>query len=298
MPVIKGPVHVNTDKSRYDLSTREADYPAWNRGKPLQTYILCSHTRSGSTLLSEAMYQAGGMGCPVEYFHLGFQPTMAKMWEAEDQASYIREAYRHRTDPTGAFGTKIFWMDVIDLCLDRHPEEAESINAELESCPDVAEKVYGLVKSIFEQMFPNPRYIFLTRRDRLRHAVSSLISGQVKIFRDISGAKRPAPAGEPAYDYDAILNRIRYYAYCDSRWNEFFRFARIDPYRIAYEDLSDDYEGAVKNLLVAMGKYDADKEINSPRLKRQANRLSEEFALRFLKEHTLRSRETQSPLPA
>jgi len=286
MQIIKNAVPPNTDKSRYDLSTQEADYPDWIAEKPLRTYVLCSHTRSGSTLLSEAMHQAGGMGCPVEYFHFGFQPTMMQMWGAADLESYIRALYRYRTDLSGSLGMKIFWMDVLDLCQSRFPENAELINADLENRPEAALRIYQMVATIFEEIFPNPQYLFLTRQDRLRHAISSMISGQVKIYRDISGATKPAPAGQPAYDYDSILNRIRYFAYCDSRWNDFFDTAGIVPYRIFYEDLSTDYEGTVKNLFVSLGKCDGDTKIKNPRLQRQANRLSEEFAMRFLEEHS------------
>ena len=298
MPVIKASFPPNTDKSRYDLSTTEADYPDWTSEKPLRTFVLCGHTRSGSTLLSEAMHQAGRMGCPVEYFHFGFQPTLEKMWGAEGLDSYIRALYRHRTDTTGSLGIKIFWMDVLDLCLSRYPKEIEAINTELEDRPEVAARVYGLIRNIFQDIFPNPQYVFLSRRDRLRHAISSMISGQVRIYRDISGATKPAPASEPTYDYDAILNRIRYYAYCDTRWTEFFQSAGITPHRVFYEDLSNDYENTVKNLFIALGTADSNTEIRNPRLRRQATRLSEEFALRFLVEHTQRSAGVRSSLSA
>ncbi|HZS48869.1 MAG TPA: Stf0 family sulfotransferase [Blastocatellia bacterium] len=294
MQVTKRTIPPNTNESRYDLSTTRADYPDWNAEKPLRTFVLCSHTRSGSTLLSEAMHQAGGMGCPVEYFHFGFQPTLENMWGADGLDSYIRAIYKHRTDPSGSLGIKIFWMDVLDLCVARYPEEKEAINTELEDRPEVADRVYGLVRNIFADIFPNPQYIFLTRRDRLRHAISSLISGQVRIYRDISGATKPAPAGEPTYDYDAILNRIRYYAYCDARWNEFFESAGIKPHRVTYEELAVDYTTTVKNMLVAMDNWHSEDQLRAPRLRRQASRLSEEFAWRFLEEHSRRTSENES----
>jgi|GEM_PF-1665641 len=275
----------NADKSRYDLATRKADYPDWEFEKPLRTYLLCSHTRCGSTLLGEAMYFAGGMGCPIEYFHRGFQPALLDLWNTPDQDSYVKAVYRHRTDPGGSLGVKLFWMDVIELCLKRFPEEAEAINTELEDQPEIAKHVYDLVRQTFAELFPNPHFIFLTRQDRLRHALSSLISGQVRIWRNISGVEEREPVGSPVYDYERILNKIRHYTYCESRWSEFFQHFGVNPYRITYEDMVLDYHTAIKSLLIAHGKWSESVTIRTPRLKRQANHISEQFALRFLKEH-------------
>ena len=50
----------------YDLASAAHDYPIWE-GLPRRTVLLCTHPRSGSTLLGEALYFAGGLGCPLEY---------------------------------------------------------------------------------------------------------------------------------------------------------------------------------------------------------------------------------------
>src|SRR5712672_1332096 len=118
MEISNSSVPANLNDVRYDLAKRESDYPDWKPEKPLRTYLLCSHTRCGSTLLGEAMYYAEGMGCPIEYFHVGFQPTLLKLWDTPDQDSYLKAVYRHRTDPSGSLGVKLFWMDVISLCVE------------------------------------------------------------------------------------------------------------------------------------------------------------------------------------
>ena len=52
----------------YDLAGPEGDYPEWD-GPPRRSIVLCTHPRSGSSLLGEALTFAGGFGCPLEYFH-------------------------------------------------------------------------------------------------------------------------------------------------------------------------------------------------------------------------------------
>jgi hypothetical protein len=98
----------------YDLSTAKADYPDW-AGTPNRSVIVCAHQRSGSTLLGEALYAAGGFGCPLEYFHAGFRPGFAKRWKTDDFRSYLRELYKHRTDATGVISVKMFWRDLAHL---------------------------------------------------------------------------------------------------------------------------------------------------------------------------------------
>jgi LPS sulfotransferase NodH len=270
---------------RYDLSRREADYPNWEAGKPLSAYVLCTHMRSGSTLLGEAMYYAGGMGCPLEYFHVGFQPTLSEMWGATDHPSYVKALYRHRTDPSGSLGVKLFWMDLVPLCLNHCPDEAEPLATNWERLPDLWPRVYAMVEKIFKDLFPQPRFIFLKRQDHLRQAISSMISGQVHIWRSIPGVDERCPSGVPTYDYDVILGKLSYAAQSESRWKEFFEGAGITPYVITYEDLATDYDETIRAFLMAIGKWKPKMVIRSPRLKRQASRLSEEFAWRFLEEH-------------
>ena len=54
--------------SPYDLTLAGADCPRWD-GPPRRSILICSHPRSGSTLLGEAIRFAGGLGCPLEYLH-------------------------------------------------------------------------------------------------------------------------------------------------------------------------------------------------------------------------------------
>src|ERR1700761_3371165 len=105
----------------YDLATAEHDYPARD-GAPLRTILICTHPRSGSTLLGEALYFAGGLGCPLEYFHAGFRPALARRWKPRSLSDYIAAAHRWRTDPGGTFAVKLFWRDVRELAAELDPD--------------------------------------------------------------------------------------------------------------------------------------------------------------------------------
>jgi LPS sulfotransferase NodH len=76
--------------------------------------LICTHPRSGSTLLGEALYFAGDLGCPLEYFHAGFRPTLAARWGCAGLEDYGRAVHRWRTDPSGTLSVNLNCHDVAD----------------------------------------------------------------------------------------------------------------------------------------------------------------------------------------
>lgn len=106
---------------QYDLAAPNADYPPWE-GQPQETLIICTHQRSGSTPLGEAVYAAKELGNPLEYFHAGFRPDLVRQWRAEDVRTYLDAVYRHITAPSGVLSLKLFWPDVEQLAAEVAPD--------------------------------------------------------------------------------------------------------------------------------------------------------------------------------
>jgi len=270
----------------YDLATGGADYPPWTEPLPARTFLLCSTPRCGSTLLGEALYAAGGMGCPLEYFHRGFRPAFACRWGAPDDASYRRAVYRYRTDPTGSLGVKLFWDDLLTLCAATYPEVAALVEVDSESDARAAARLFQGARETAADLFPEPSWIFLARRDRLRQAVSAHIAKQTQLFRWYPGGEG-APLREARYDYDAIARAYAYAIRSGAAWERFFAAAGIVPHRLLYEELADDYAGSIRALMRALGRQGA--PIPPPRLRRQSSALSEQFLIRFLREQARRA---------
>jgi len=276
---------VNPESLRapYDLVSRAADYPEWDGARPERCYLICTNMRCGSTLLGEALHRAGGFGCPLEYFHAGFRPRLEERWGTGSESAYVSAVYRYRTDPTGALGVKLFWRDVIELCRARHPNQTETLGADLTQDHHAAREVDSLVSETVTHLFPNPRFVFLTRRDRLRQAVSTFIGGQTRVWRWIPGVEEKPAAAVPEYDYDRICAFYEDALYSDQQWERWFRRSGISPFRLSYEELAADYTRAVADLLCALGRPEA--PVPPPRMRRQANALSERFVRRFLNDH-------------
>jgi trehalose 2-sulfotransferase len=267
-----------SQKPPYDLASRDADYPVWE-GSPRRTILICTHPRSGSTLLGEAVYFAGGLGCPLEYFHRGFRPFLAERWQAPSIQSYIRAVHRFRTDTTGVLSVKLFWIDVEDMVREMSP----SLFEELRDVPSaaMAPETYLKIRELLAGIFPNPSFVYLTRRDRVRQAVSGLVATQSRLWRSLLQDGELSPLHEVAYDYDQILSLLALSGHCNAQWRNFLRAAADSFYAIAYEDLANAYASTVRNLFKSLGYR---RQAPTPRLRRQSEVRSERMVLRFLKE--------------
>ena len=140
---------------------------------------------------------------------------------------------------------------------------------------------------LIRELFPNPVFVHLIRQDPLRQAVSGLIAADTAVWRKIPGAQDRAPAGAVRYDYQRIAGLMASGEYCRKNWADFFAANNFHFHRVAYEDLAGNFEATVRTLFAALGRPDA--PVQAPRLRRQADRTSEEMVRRFLDELRARS---------
>jgi LPS sulfotransferase NodH len=271
----------------YDLATDAADYAPWTAESPERSFVVCTSVRSGSTLLGEAMYAAGGMGCPLEYFHVGFQPTFEERWRTHGFDDYRRELFRRRTDPGGSFGLKIFWRDIIVLCERRFPGTTDGLD--LLKDPSVAPNGgYAMVWRVLQELVPNAHYILLARRDKARQAISAFTAVRTGQWRDL--ADTSAAVSPPGYDYDTILRTFQHGHHTHRSWLEMFEHAGVRPVEVFYEDLARDLPETVGRMLDALPHSAPHRErLAQPmRLRRQAGAASEQLLMRFLRERAAR----------
>jgi LPS sulfotransferase NodH len=266
----------------YDLATAEHDYPARD-GPPLHTILICTHPRSGSTLLGEALYFAGGLGCPLEYFHAGFRPALAARWGCAGLPDYGRAVHRWRTDATGTLSVKLFWRDVAELAGELQPGRFDDLHGRPpeETSPDTYREIAGLLAPLF----PAARHVHLVRRDRVRQAVSAAAAVQTGIWRQIPQMGERAEAAAPSFDFAMIERLIAYADFCHRHWRGFFAAIGAAPHSLAYEDLTRDHDAAVKAVLDHLGSTAA---VPPVRMRRQSDARSEAMVVRFLRENAAR----------
>lgn len=267
----------------YDLALASADFPPW-AGLPRRTVIVCSHPRSGSTLVGEAIRFAGGLGCPLEYLHRGFRPTIAERWGAPDLASFVAALHRHRTEPNGVFSIKVFWQDLEEVAHERAPTRFPPPAV---TAPDAwRDHDYRDLLSLLGDILPNPVWVHLERQDRVRQAVSAVVAAQTGLWRSIPGVGRQTAVGSAEYDYDRILGMVAFAEQSHAHWHAFFAANGLTPYRLTYEELARDFERTVQALLAALGN---DSAVPPRRMQRQSGSATEEMVLRFLREYAARA---------
>jgi LPS sulfotransferase NodH len=266
----------------YDLSLSSNDYAAWT-GLPRRSLVICSHPRSGSTLLGEAIHFSGGLGCPLEYLHRGFRPYFAARWNAPDLDSYVAAMHRWRTDPSGVFAIKLFWQDVEEMAHERAPDRFPPPNAV--SPDDNDDALYRSYQALLADILPTQTLVLLERRDIVRQAVSAAIATQTGRWRSIPDVGHSEAKVEADYDYNLILRLVSLGRNSADHWQRYFLATDGDPYRLAYEEMVQDYTGTVARLLKALGG----RGVVAPRrMTKQSDRIAETMVLRFLRDHAAR----------
>lgn len=267
------------------------------------SYLVCATPRSGSTLLCEVLKDTGVAGRPEEFFEArsatGLPPHPGDYLEnlprtgagirddttppRAPEHSSLRglPSYRHHLIRTfrlgatdnGVFGAKLMW---------RHLPDLQRLAGEL---PEYA----GLdLYELLEQLFDHPRYVWVTRRDKVRQAVSLWRALQTRSWRmGPDGEKRDV---ELRYRFEGIDHLVGSLRSDDERWQEFFDRHRVSPLRMVYEDdLEPDPAGAASAVLRYIG-------VRVPRhwqphkvLERQADALSDQWVAAYHREAASRS---------
>lgn len=265
----------------YDLATADHDYPP-RAEAPRRTILICTHPRSGSTLLSEALHFAGGLGCPLEYFHVGFRPALEARWDVHGRG-YVAAVHRHRTDRDGVLSVKLFWRDVAELARELAPGFADMhALAPAETSP----QIYKELAALLAPVFPATEFVHLFRRDRVRQAVSALTATQTGTWRSIPTISEQAPLADPIFDFGRLERLIAYSDFCHDHWRNFFAAIEVAPHVLTYENLAADYAGSVAGVLRHLGSEAA---VPAVRMRRQSDGRNEGMVLRFLRENATRN---------
>ena len=267
-------------RRHYDLAEAGADLPE-REGPPLRSILICSHPRSGSTLLGEMLHGAGGLGAPLEYFHVGFRPYLQTRLGGRTLGEYAANVHRRRTEADGAFSCKLFWRDLEEMAHERDPEGQPGFGARPPG--SLSDEDYRRLWSLVEDVFPAPVFIHLRRQDRLRGAVSALIAEQDGAWRSIPGSSDQSPRPQAVYDADRIRTLMGVHAYCHAHWRGLFSALKIEPWSLTYEALDADPAGVSAALLTWLG---SSAVAPAPRMQRQAGPRNEAMALRFIREQS------------
>src|SRR5436305_6308929 len=288
--------------ARPDATTEpSAEQPAV---KPTRCYIVCATPRSGSTLLCEGLESSEVAGRPREYFEelketgvprrpreyfwglrspgvlrqlppdsqLDRSGEQRPTWDRDDYARHLAASLAEGTTPNGVFGAKLMWSYF----------------------PDFLELMRGIPRfggmgdgSLLNTAFPHVHYVFISRSDKVRQAVSLWRALQTWVWRKSAGAgpEEPLPHRQAVYSFDAIGHLLDQLRRQEDSWRGFFFRIGQRPLSLLYEEVAGDPEGAVARVLETLQIPREHAAAPSPRrIGRQSDDLSESWVQSYLED--------------
>ena len=233
--------------------------------KPALSYTIWFTQRTGSTLLCKALEKTGIAGIPNEWLYT---------WLGEQHVKSPAEIQRHLwnsgSTPNGVFGLKHSFHEP-------HFTKLIETFRQFPGCPAQESNR----ARIWEHALPNHRHIFMTRRNKVRLAVSWWKAVKTAEWHRLPGASATLVDLSDSYSFDFIYHLYLECSMREAGIQEFFSEGGIVPFTIVYEDFIKEYEPTVIRTLAFLGVDAANREIPPPSLEPTADDISEEWVQRF-----------------
>jgi LPS sulfotransferase NodH len=237
---------------------------------PRLSYTIWFSQRTGSTLLCKALEATEIAGKPNEWL---LPSNLLEHYALNTYSELQAHLWQMGSTTNGVFGLKYSWSEP-------HFSRTLETLRNFPHCPPNA----GPRALTWEHAFPHSRHIFMTRRNKVRLAVSWWKAIKTQEWHRAQGtAASPADLSE-AYSFEAIDH-----LYCESTMREagiqeFFSEAHIVPLTVVYEDFIQAYEETVRRVLAYLELSSTPVTIASPYYARLADDISETWVERFRKE--------------
>ncbi len=225
----------------------EYDFEVYD-GPPKLTYVLATIPRSGSTFLSHELWKTGALGAPLEY--LNFEGGMLDRSSLENLNGHLASIWRARTSPNGVFGLKLFPND---------------IKQALQTSRNILPVLRGA------------KYIYLTRRNKIRQAVSYARAKQTGAWV-ATALEQTSPTYSEA-EIDQAMEQI----FVQERfWTAYFDRLEINPLMIEYEDVAKDVRLGIAEIADFVGvEISGGADLPTPSVAVQSDSISSEWVDRY-----------------
>jgi LPS sulfotransferase NodH len=248
--------------------------------RKLQSYVICTSPRSGSTLLCRLLHEVGDAGLPDSHFHepslekwLGYYGFRNDEFSTQKDAlkAVFHSAYEHGKGAGQVFG----------LRLQRHSFSffIEQLSILYPTIPDD--------KSRMEGAFGRTLFIHLTRENKLDQAISYVKAKQSGLWHkapDGTELERLSEPEELVYDAAAIAAQLELSEKMEAEWEAWFANEQIKPLRITYDELSAAPYATLMRVLQALSLEHEPKAKVTPPVAKLADATNQEWAERFQSE--------------
>lgn len=214
-------------------------------GPATKTLIIASSPRSGSHMLGHVLHETGRFGHPLEYLHQGHHARWRSHYGTADTHEVLRALMRDRTSPNGVFSIKLHYPHFLAL---------------------------GGVNAVGE-IFPDPHFVLLRRRDTVKQAVSYAIARQSGLWIGETADSTQLSYSSRAID-EALADAIAQTA--DWRF-DLLRSGR-PLLELDFEDVAASTSTSVRHIADFLGVHVPDDDIPSaPVTRRQSSPANAEW---------------------
>ena len=238
-------------------------------------YVVCTTPRTGSSVLCEALTSTGQLGKPKEHF--------LNSWGKFDKR--FSDIVVNDTDIIhcnhAVFGTKIMWQTMREL---NKYLNSSNLSTSLKTASN--EGSNNQYPECLTDLFPDIKYIYLQRENKIRQAVSrskAIQSGvwAIRSESELKDEKTP----NLKYNFHQIFHIYQSIQRDEKAWENYFKKHRISPLRISYEDFFYDPSMVVAKIQTnVLGKSDAKYVVPTLAHQIQSDSTNESWANAFEEE--------------
>jgi len=186
-------------------------------------------------------------------------------------ADYLSQVIEEGTSPNRVFGAKMMWGYFDDFL--SHVREMPEVS----SCQTIA------TPQLLSIIFPNLHYIWITRYDKVRQAVSLWRAIQTSVWRQEDSFSLHRSHHELIFNRDAIEHLVQQITVHEEAWRDYFETNAIQPLTIVYEDFVPAQEETIRAVLNYLGiSVPETFFFTHHRMRRQADDLSEEWVQQYM----------------
>jgi LPS sulfotransferase NodH len=233
-----------------------------------QSFTIWFSQRTGSTWLCQALSSTNIAGRPREWFHAADPADLLAHYGVANVQEMIAKMRLEGATPNGVFGLKQgisypYFSRLLALLGQGTPSQSAS-------------RI-----DLWETLFPDHKHIFMTRRNKVRLAVSwwrAIRSGEWHRRQDESKSDIDV-SGD--YNFSAIDHLVSESILREAALQELFDEAGIIPLTVTYEDMLKDPQATVHNVLGYLRCEDCAIPPLATDLQRLADDLSEEWVQRY-----------------
>jgi LPS sulfotransferase NodH len=221
-------------------------------------------------LLTDGLHATRQAGVPKQFFLAKFESRYGAdhgLDPTSDYAAYVRGIVHAKTTSNEVFGFKLMSWYLDDFLLRLR-----------------GARVFGDAGTgdLLQNAFPRLRFVHVVRRNKLRQALSTARALQTGLWKVQKGK---APLREPQFDPELIEQCLKEAERQENLWEDFFQRIGVEPFRVEYERLCEDYEATIRAVLDFLRiSLPRNARIAPARTIRQADEISRIWEERFLTE--------------